>query len=37
MKYVVLEYLLANDIHFTTVNESAFVTDIEEVGDTKLS
>jgi len=28
--------VLANDIHFTTVNASAFVTDIESEGDTKI-
>jgi isoleucyl-tRNA synthetase len=28
--------VLANDIHFTTVNSSAFVTDIEYEGDTKI-
>ncbi len=28
--------VLANDIHFLTVNESAFVTDIESEGDTKI-
>jgi hypothetical protein len=28
--------VLANDIEFTTVNESAFITDIESEGDTKI-
>ena len=28
--------LLVNDIHFTTLNASAFVTDIESEGDTKI-
>ena len=34
-EYICAE-VLANDIHFTTVNSSAFVTDIESEGDTKI-
>ena len=34
-EYICAE-VLANDIHFTTVNASAFVTDIESEGDTKI-
>lgn len=34
-EYICAE-VLANDIHFTTVNVNAFVTDIESEGDTKI-